>query len=101
MASNVAALLFSCLTSLGGGGGIPGNVTDINLSATDLSDLGAQNAGATIAIITITGTQGTALVVGGTDAAYFTTDNGGMAPCNLLAAIDIPAGSYSINLTAT
>lgn len=81
--------------------GSPLGITAINLSGSSLSNLGAQNAGAVIGAITITGTQTTPIVIGGTDAALFSVTNGGIVPCNLIAAVDIPAGSYSITLTAT
>lgn len=80
-----------------GGGG----VTSIDLSGASLSSLGAQNQGSVIGVITIAGSQNTPIVIGGTDAAYFTVDGGGFAPCNLIAAVDIPAGSYSITLSAS
>ncbi|HVX56454.1 MAG TPA: hypothetical protein VHA37_01870 [Candidatus Saccharimonadales bacterium] len=76
-------------------------VTAVNLSNASLSNLGAQNQGAVIGAITVTGTQTTPVVIGGPDAAKFAVTNGGMVPCNLIAAVDLPAGSYSITLTAT
>ena len=81
-------------------------VTAVNLSGTSLANLGAQNAGAVIGAITTTtvpsgNTQNTAVTLGGTDAAKFSITNGGIIPCNLIAAVDIPAGSYSISLTCT
>lgn len=80
--------------------GMPTGVTGIT-SPTSLSNLGAQNQGAVLGPMTITGTQTTAIVIGGTDAALFSVDNGGFVPCNLIAAVDIPAGSYSPTFTAT
>jgi hypothetical protein len=79
----------------------PGGVTAVNLSGTSLSNLGAQNQGAVVGAITVTGAQTTPVVIGGTDAAKFAVTNGGIAPCNLIAAVDIPAGSYSFTLSAT
>jgi hypothetical protein len=97
---------------LGGGGVIRTifttifQVISINLSGTSLSNLGAQNAGTIIGAITTTTsppgyTQNTPVVLGGTDATKFAITNGGIIPCNLIAAVDIPAGSYSITLSAT
>lgn len=76
-------------------------VTAVLLSKTSLSNLGAQNKGGVIGAITVTGAQTIPVVIGGTDAAKFAVTNGGMVPCNLVAAKDIPAGSYSITLSAT
>jgi hypothetical protein len=76
-------------------------VTSVNLSGLSLSNLGAQDQGAVIGAITVTGTQTTPVVLGGPDAAKFAVTDGGIVPCNLIAAVDIPAGSYSITLSAT
>lgn len=81
-------------------------VISVNLSGTNLANLGAQNQGAVIAAITTTtspagNSQNTPIVLGGTDAAKFSVSNGGMLPCNLIAAVDIPAGSYNITLSCT
>lgn len=76
-------------------------VTAINLSNSSLSSLGAQNAGSTIGVISVVGNQTTSIVVGGTHGSLFSVDNAGIAPCNLVAAVNLPAGSYSITLTAT
>lgn len=88
--------------------GVTGSVVviSVNLSGLSLSNLGAQNAGGVIGAITVTtsppgGTQNTPVVLGGADAAKFQVTNGGIIPCNLIAAVDIPAGAYSITLSAT
>jgi hypothetical protein len=80
-------------------------VVSINLSGTALSSLGAQNQGAIISPITVTtappgfGTHTPITVTAG--SSLFAVDNGGILPCNLIAAVDIPAGSYSVSLSAT
>lgn len=86
--------------------GVSFTVLSVNLSNTTLSSLGAQNAGAIIGAITTTTTppgqtQHSPITLGGADAALFSVSNGGILPCNLVAAVDIPAGSYSITLSAT
>jgi hypothetical protein len=64
--------------------------------------LGAQNKGGVIGALTVVnGTQTTPIVIGGPNAAKFAVTNGGMVPCNLIAAVNIPAGSYSITLSVT
>jgi hypothetical protein len=80
-------------------------VTSVNLSGTSLTNLSAHNQGQVIGAITVTtsppgGIQNTPVVLGGTDAALFSVTNGGTVPCNLIAAVDIPSGSYSITLSA-
>ena len=90
---------------------VPGAVTAVNLSGTSLSNIGAYNQGAVIGAITLSPNgvvQSTPVVVGGADAAYFSVTNGGIVPCNLIAAVDIPAGggsgpggTYAITLSAT
>jgi hypothetical protein len=81
-------------------------VVSVNLSGTSLTNITAKDAGSVIGAITTTtsppgNTQHTPVVLGGADAASFQVTNGGIIPCNLVVAVDIPAGSYSITLSAT
>ena len=80
-------------------------ITGIILSNTTLANMGAYNAGAVIGQLTLDppgAIQHTPIVIGGASAALFGVTNGGWAPCNFVAAVNIPAGDYSgVTFTAT
>ena len=79
--------------------------TAISLDTTSVSFVGMMNAGMHVATITVTATGGAytgPVTLGGTNASLFALSNGGIYPCNLLiGAANVPAGSYSISLTAS
>lgn len=72
--------------------------SSINLSRNTLG-LSAYHTGEVIGVVTITGGSQRMVVLAGKDAANFSVSNGGMIPCNLIAARDMPAESYSITLS--
>jgi hypothetical protein len=74
----------------------------IILTGTTLSNVNSSNAGNIIGLFTVaSGVQTTPIVLGGPSAADFITDNGGICPCHLIAAVNLPSGNYSITWTAT
>ena len=78
--------------------------TGISLSQTSVSFVGTANANAFVATVIVTATGGTysgPVTLGGSDAAKFALSNGGTYPCNLtVGAANLPAGSYSVSVTA-
>ena len=79
--------------------------TAISLSPTTITTVGTANANATVGTVTVTASGGTyvgSVTLSGTNAALFTLSSGGTYPCNLLiGAANVPAGTYSISLTAS
>ena len=78
--------------------------TGISLSQTSVSFVGTVNANAFVATVIVTATGGTysgPVTLGGSDAAKFALSNGGTYPCNLtVGAANLPAGNYSVSVTA-
>jgi hypothetical protein len=65
---------------------------------------GAYNAGQVVGALTVSGgTQTTPITISGPDAPKFTISNGGMVPCNLVAAQNLSASTtgYSISLSVS
>lgn len=107
----------------GAGAGQGTTVTQILINGQPASvtfgNLGAQNQGAVVGAVTLVtippgGVQNTPLTIGGVTPAgspfgagvpystLFTITNGGIVPCNVVAAIDIPAFVYTgVTLTVT
>lgn len=81
------------LTSLpppGRSGGPPPGVVII-FTPSGISNTSAQNQGTIAGTFTVqSGNQPSPLVLSGVGAQYFTTDNGGICPCHLVYAVDVP-----------
>jgi hypothetical protein len=75
-------------------------------SGTIFVDEPGANAGDVIAAVTVTTVPpgqppNTPVIIGGSKASLFSITNGGMPPCNLIWATNVPAGSYPVSLSAT
>jgi hypothetical protein len=103
--SSAVATVWSLYATLSGAPVTPA-VISVGLTPTSLIIPSSGNdAGDVIGAVTIVTTPGytpSAVTLSGPDAAKFALTNGGVAPCNLIVGPNnVPAGSYSISLTAS
>lgn len=87
------------LTYWPGGSFQKSELAEIHLAPVEVSQ-GAHQAGSVFGLVTIDGKQSTTLRITGRDAEMFRLSDGGIAPCKLIAAVNVPDGDRQFNIEA-